>query len=447
MGWDRDRARQTIERVLSLAGSGDWQVELTARTSSHTRFARNEITTSGFAEDAGLVVTTAREGRSGTVSTNDLSDDGLKAAIARAAGMRDLMPVDPEWVEPLPPQTYPALQKYDDESARARAAERAPGIRSILALARRKELVAAGFYETGAAHRAIGNSKGNFGYHPATDTELSVTMRTSGGTGSGWASGYSPRFSEVDAKSLARHAAEKGIASASPRDVPAGDYTVVLEPAAVAALLITLQFGALSRRAADEGRSVFSKPGGGSRVGEKVANESVTLRSDPFDPRVPATPWNPGGGPGGGSTDGLPNRKVTWIDQGVLKTLVADRYWARVTGVEPTPIPASLVLSGGTASLDDLIASTGRGLLITRFWYIRTVNPQTCQLTGLTRDGLFLIDKGRMAGPVTNLRFNESPVVMLQNAEGMTHAVPAGRMVVPAIKSREFTFTSKSDAV
>ena len=447
MGWDRDRAHGMIERLLSLAGSGDWQVELTARTSSYTRFARSEITTSGLADDASLVVTAGREGRSGTVGTNDLSDDGLKAAIARAAGMRDLLPVDPEWVEPLPPQTYPALEKYDDETARARAAERAPGIRSILALARRRELVAAGFYETGATHRAVGNSAGNFGYHPATDTELSVTMRTSSGTGSGWASGYSPRFSEVDAKSLARRAAEKGIASVSPRDVPPGDYTVVLEPAAVAALLMTLQFGALSRRAVDEGRSVFSKPGGGSRVGEKVAHESVTLRSDPFDPRLPATPWSAGGGPGGGSTDGLPNRKVTWIDRGVLKALYADRYWARVTGVEPTPAPGSLVLDGGTRSLDDLIASTGHGLLVTRFWYIRTVNPQTAQLTGLTRDGLFLIENGTIAGPATNLRFNESPVVMLQNAEDMTPAVPAGRMVVPAIKSREFTFTSKSDAV
>src|SRR3989442_7478710 len=121
MSWDRDRAKQMIERVLSLAGSGEWQVELTAHTSSHTRFARNEITTSGFAEDAGLVLTAGREGRSGTVGTNDLSDDGLKAAIARAAEMRDLMPVDPEWVAPLPPQTYPVLEKHDEETARARA--------------------------------------------------------------------------------------------------------------------------------------------------------------------------------------------------------------------------------------------------------------------------------------------------------------------------------------
>jgi len=397
-------------------------------------------------EDAVLVLTAGREGRTGSLSTNDLSDDGLKEAIVRAAATRDLMPVDPERVDLLPAQTYPALEKYDDESARARAAEQAPGVKSTLALAHHRELVAAGFFETGVTHRAIGNSKGNFGYHLATDVELSVTMRTSGGTGSGWASGYSPRFAEVDAKSLARRAAEKGIASAAPRDVPPGDHTVVLEPAAVAALLMTLQFGALSRRAADEGRSVFSKQGGGSRVGEKVAHESVTLRSDPFDPRVPATPWSPGVS-GSGSTDGLPNRRVTWVDKGILKALYADRYWGRVTGVEPTPAPGSLVLDGGTQSLDDLIASTERGLLVTRFWYIRTVNPQSWQLTGLTRDGLFLIEKGKLAGPAANLRFNESPVVMLQNVEGMTPAVPAGRMVVPAVKTREFTFTSKSDAV
>ncbi len=445
-GWDHDRAQRTIERVLALAGKGEWQVELTARATSHTRFARNEITTSGLVEDAGVVLTATREGRSGTVSTNDLSDDGLKAAIARAAGLRDRMPVDTEWVEQLPPQSYPVLARFDAACAAARAADRAPGVKSVLSLARRKELVAAGFYETGATHRAVGNSRGNFAYHPATDAEMSVTLRTTGGTGSGWASGYSPRFAEIDAKSLARRAAEKGIASSSPRDLPPGDYTVILEPAAVAALVLTLQSGVLSRRAADEGRSVFSRAGGGSRVGEKAAHESVTLRSDPFDARVPATPWSPGGGPGGG-TDGLPNRKVTWIEKGVLKTLHADRYWGRTTGSEPTPAPGSLVLDGSTETFDDLVASTPRGLLVTRFWYIRTVNPQTWQLTGLTRDGLFLIEKGRIAGPVTNLRFNESPMVMLQNVEGMTAAEPAGRMVVPAVKAREFTFTSTSDAV
>ena len=446
MPFERDEAKQTIERVLSLRKDGDLEVELLARTSSHTRFARNEITTSGFVEDVILSVAARREGRSGEVSTNDLSSEGLKDVVARATTLRDLMPVDPEWVETLPPQKYPPLEKYDEQAARARAADRAGGVKSALSLAERRKLTAAGFYENAVERRAIGNNKGNFGYHVSSDVEFSVTMRTPDGTGSGWASSYSPRFSEVDPKSASRRAADKGAESAKPREVPPGDYTVILEPAAVAALVQTLQFGALSKRAADEGRSVFSKEGGGSLIGEKMAHESVTLRTDPFEPRVPALPWSEGG-PFGGSTSGLPNRRVAWIEKGVLKTLHADRYWAGKTGVEPTPFPSGLVLEGGTQTLEGLIASTERGLLVTRFWYIRAVNPQTWQLTGLTRDGLFMIEKGKIVYPAVNLRFNESPVVMLRNIEGMTPAVPAGRMLVPAIKSREFTFTSKSDAV
>jgi len=443
---DRDGAKQTIERVLSLRKDGDLEVELVARTSSHTRFARNEITTSGFVEDVALTVAARRERRSGAVSTNDLSSEGLKQAVTRAVELRDLMPVDPEWVETLPPQKYPTLEKYDREAERARAGDRAPGVKAALTLADRRKLTAAGFFENSVERRAIANSKGNFGFNESSDVEFSVTMRTSDGTGSGWASSYSPRFSEVDPKSLARRAADKGVESAKPREVPPGDYTVILEPDAVAALVQTLQFGALSKRAADEGRSVFSKEGGGNRIGEKVAHEAVTLRTDPMEPRVPAMPWS-AAGPFGGTASGLPNRRVAWIEKGVLKTMFADRYWAGKTGVEPTPFPASLVLEGGRETLDALIAGTDRGLLVTRFWYIRTVNPQTWQLTGLTRDGLFLIEKGKIAAPAVNLRFNESPVVMLQNIEGMTPAVPAGRMLVPAIKSREFTFTSKSDAV
>jgi predicted Zn-dependent protease len=446
MNWNRDEAKRTVDKTLSHSTGGDCEVSLEAGLSSHTRFARNEITTSGFTEELSLTITSRKDGRSGRITTDDLSTEGLKTAVARAEELRALMPVDPESVDSLPKQDYPALEKYDEASARARAADRAAGVKATLALARKKKLLTAGFFENTLAHRAIGNSKGNFGYYLSSGVEFSTTMRTQDGTGSGWAAGYSPRLSAIDPKEIAGRAAEKGTRSASPREVAPGDYTVILEPAAVANLLQGLQFGMMSARAADEGRSVFSKQGGGNRIGDKMFHESVTVRTDPFDPRVPALPWS-GGGFFGGDSGGLPNRKVTWIEKGILKTLFTDRYWARTTKTDPTPFPSSVVMEGGSSTLEDLIASTGKGLLVTRFWYIRTVNPQTAQLTGLTRDGLFLIEKGRIAGPVVNLRFNESPVVMLQNVEGMTAAAPAGRMVLPAIKSREFTFTSKSDAV
>jgi predicted Zn-dependent protease len=444
--WTPERARATIEQILSLRTQGDGEVAITARASSNTRFARNEITTSGFTRDLAVRITSVHEGRAGTITTNDLSPAGLKAAVARAEELRALTPPDPEMMELLPKQEYPALVKFHPESAAARAKKRAAGVKATLALAARQSLTAAGFYENESVIRAIGNSKGNFGFHRATDVSFSTTMRTADATGSGWAGGSSPRFAEVDPTSLARRAADKGVASARPREAPPGDYTVILEPEAVANLLQYLQFGALLARAADEGRSVFSKEGGGSRIGEKVAHESVSIVSDPFDPRVPGSPWS-GGGFFEGRTDPIPNRRVAWIEKGVLKALHTDRYWAKETGKEPTPFPGSVVMAGGTQTLEELIASTDKGLLVTRFWYIRGVNPQTAQLTGLTRDGLFIIEKGKITGPAVNLRFNESPVVMLQNVEGLTPAVPAGGMVLPAIKSRAFTFTSRSDAV
>jgi predicted Zn-dependent protease len=450
MPFTQDDTRRILHEALTAGATmgGDCEASLEATTGSHTRFARNEITTSGLTDDAVLTITIRKDGRSGTVSTNDFAPEAIRAAAGRAEAMRATMPVDPEAVELLSKQDYPAIEKFDPACAAARAADRAGGVKAALAVAKKRGLTAAGFFESETVTRAIANSKGNFGHHVATGAEFSTTMRTGDATGSGWASSWSPALAAIDAKGLARTAADKGVASARPREIDPGDYTVVLEPAAVAALLQAFQFGGLSRRAADEGQSVFAKQGGGNRIGEAIFPESVTLVSDPFDPRLPATPWSGGGFFGGAAgAAGIPSRKVAWIEKGVLKTLFTDRYWARATRSEPTPFPSSLALAGGSATIDDLIASTERGLLVTRFWYIRAVNPQTAQLTGLTRDGLFLIEKGKIAAPVVNLRFNESPVVMLQNLEAMSAAVPAGRMLVPAIKSRAFTFTSKSDAV
>jgi predicted Zn-dependent protease len=279
-------------------------------------------------------------------------------------------------------------------------------------------------------------------------------MRTDDGTGSGWAGLEAPDFAAIPAAEIARRAAKKAQDSAKPRDLEPGRYTVVFEPRAVNDLVENLTNG-LSRRAADEGRSFFSKPGGGNRIGEKIFAESVTIRSDPFDLRVPGRPWIGGagggflgfGGFGGGNFAGLPTRKTTWVEKGVLKNLSADRYWAKKIGEEPLPQSGGLVMEGGTGTVRDLIAGTDRGLLVTRFWYIRTVNPQTVQLTGLTRDGVWLIENGKVVAAVNNFRFNDSPVNLLKNIEAMSAAESTGDMVVPAIRARDFNFTSKSDAV
>jgi predicted Zn-dependent protease len=208
-------------------------------------------------------------------------------------------------------------------------------------------------------------------------------------------------------------------------------------------------------RAADEGRSYFSKQGGGTRVGEKIFADAVTLASDPFDARVPGRPWAGGGGAGGpgfggggaGGFTGLPARRVVWVEKGVLRNLSVDRWWASRNGREPVPYSGSLVMEGGSGSVDDLVRGTERGLLVTRFWYIRVVNPQSLQATGLTRDGIWLVENGKVSRPVNNFRFNESPVRLLQNVEALSAAVSTGTMVVPGIRARDFNFSSKSDAV
>ena len=341
-----------------------------------------------------------------------------------------------------------------EDTAKAGAVERSVGVGAALKLARERKLNASGFSEATSRWTAIANKKGNFGYHAGSSASFSTTMRTEDGTGSGWAGLDAPRFSEIPAADLAERAAKKAIGSAKPRDIEPGRYTVILEPKAVDDL-VELLAGSFSMRTADEGRSFLSKPGGGNRVGEKVFADAVTIRSDPFDPRVPARPWAGGGtggflgfgGTGGAGFTGLPTRKTTWVDKGVVKELSVDRYWATKANTAPRPFFGSIVMEGGKGTVDDLIAGADKALLVTRFWYIRSVNPQIVQVTGLTRDGVWLIEKGKVTGAVTNLRFNDSPVNLLKNIEAMSAPVSTGEMVVPAIRARDFLFTSKSDAV
>jgi len=266
-------------------------------------------------------------------------------------------------------------------------------------------------------------------------------VRDAAGTSSGWAAQPAVKIEEIDGAAIARSAIEKCLRWKNPNRLDPGKYTVVLEPTAVGDLLPGIVSG-FAARAAAEGRSFLSKPGGGTLLGEKLFPDSITLRTDPFSPLYSVLPWSSGT---------LPADRITWIEKGVVKNVFYDRYWAAKVGHPATPSPASLLLDGGETSLGDLIATVERGLLVTRFFYIRTVNPQTLQMTGLTRDGLFLIENGKITSPVVNFRFNESPVRMLQNTIGIGKAVRTrgmeDGMVTPPIVVKDFPFTSISDAV
>jgi predicted Zn-dependent protease len=439
----REQAQELTEKILKLSKFPECSVFLNVNEQAFVRFANNGVTTSGFTVERTVGISSTRDGRTGSADTTDLSNSALEAAVRRSEEIATIAPPDPEHVGPLGPQKYADYDNWDDRTAKARAPEMVPHLKAIIDAAVAKKLVAAGFIMRAASVNTLANKAGNFSYERATDSGITTTVRTANGSSSGWAGEPSVRIAELNGSELASRAIEKCMRwTQKPVKLQPGKYTVVLEPTAAADLLQRIAFS-LSARSADEGRSFLSKKGGGTHLGDKLFAEIVTLRSDPFDRRFPTNI---------AVASGLPARAITWIEKGVVKNLSYDRYWAAKTGKEPTPGAQSLILDGGEGRAADLIKDVERGLLVTRFWYIRVVNLQTVQMTGLTRDGLFLIEKGQVTQPVMNFRFNESPVRLLQNTikvgkpQRARGAEGAG-MIAPPIVAKDFLFSSISDAI
>ncbi len=447
------QAKDLAKKVISYSTFPGCDVSISSTERSSIRFALNGITTSGFTLDQSMSITAEKDGRTGSTAVDEFDDKSLREAVQRTEQLALLSPPNPEREGPIGPQKYAAHENFDAKTAGARNDLMIPHVRAIIEGAKAKGLVAAGFFERTTTHSAIANKEGNFGFGRTTDAHLSTTVRTADGSSSGWASQPSVRIEDIDGALIGETAIEKCMAWKSPRRLEPGKYTVVLEPTAVGDLVQLLGM-AFMARSAEEGRSVLSKRGGGTRLGEKIFPEGIMLRSDPFNKLYSVMPWGGGGGGGrgGGGRTGLPAAPMTWIEKGEVKNLFYDRYWAAKAGKQPTPFPGNLVLEGGGKSLAELIASVERGLLVTRFWYIRSLNQQTLQYTGLTRDGLFLIEKGKVTAPVVNFRFNESPVRLLQNtiAMGSPVRVRGGEgqgMIAPPLVVKDFPFTSISDAV
>ncbi len=453
----QDEAQKLAEKVLGMSSFPECQVTITAQEQAYTRFANNGITTAAFSLRHNLSIVTTRDARTGSYATNDLDDDSLLAAVKKAEELAALTPPNSERLGPVGPQQFPKTFDFDERTANARSPEMIPHVKTIIDLAMKQKLVAAGLVERSHRITAIANETGLFGFHNASDSQLTTTIRMADGSSSGWAGQPSIKLSGIDSARLAETAIEKCRRWKNPQKFDPGNYTVVLEPTACGDL-VRLMIGAFNARSTEEGRTFLSKRGGGTLLGEKVFPEFVTLRSDPFDPRQPSSPW---------TGDWLPARALTYVDKGVIANLGYDRYWAEKTGKKPNGGgggggrggggggfggAGSLIMEGTGAPLEKLIASVDRGLLVTHFWYIRGVNQQTLQNTGLTRDGLFLIENGKITTPIMNFRFNESPVRLLKNTKmvGQTARVrglEGGMMVAPAIVASDFPLTSISDAI
>jgi predicted Zn-dependent protease len=440
----REDAQAIAERVTRFSKADGIDINLGSNHNTNVRFADNQMSTAGAVTDAGLAVQSWFGPKHAVVTTNDLSEASLRRCVEQSEILARLAPDDPEAMPLLEPQQYLPVQAYFESTANAGAGERAAAALTALRPVRAAgDLKAAGYLVVGAGATALANSKGMFAYHRSTSTNYTITVRTSDGTGSGWAAADHPDWAQVDFARVSQRAIEKARASRDPRAVEPGRYTVILEPQAVGDL-VQLIAGYADARLADEGRSPFSKQGGGNKLGEKIVDSRVTLFSDPTDAQLLGQPFD---------GEGMRLARQTWVENGELRTLQTSRFWAQKQNRTATGGATSLKMQGGSSSMDEMIRSTDRGILVTRLWYLREVDPRTILYTGLTRDGTFLIEQGRISRSIRNLRFNESPLFMLNNlemlgaAERLGGTEAGGAVVMPALKVRDFNFTSLSEAV
>lgn len=436
-------AKALCQKILSYSKADECEVNILGEVRGNIRYARNEVSTSGMLINKNIQVQSAFGKKVGIATIDEFDDASLEKVVRRAEELARLAPENPEHVGVLEPQTYLKSNGYFESTAAINPDKRADAVAKSLELTRSQNLTAAGFLEDRHGFSAMMNSKGLFAYYPSSNVNFSLTVRTQDGTGSGYvAKGFSD-FNKLDTVAATKTAIQKSVGSVGAKAIEPGKYTVILEPTAASVLLENIFFS-MDARSADEGRSYFSKTGGKSKLGDKIVDERVTFYSDPQHPDLPASPW---------SGDGQAQSKMMWIDKGVVKNLAYSRFWAKEKGVKPVPFPNNMIMAGGTATLDEMIKSTQKGILVTKLWYIRSVDPQTLLLTGLTRDGTFYIENGKIKFPIKNLRFNESPIIMLNNLEtlGIPERVVSTESeqnyVIPPMKIREFTFSSLSDAV
>ena len=435
--YTKEEARKILEKALSFSKADTCEINLNGYNSGNIRYARNTVSTSGYSSTQSLAVQSSFGKKSGTATIDEFDDASLEKVVRRAEELANLSPENSEFMEPLGPQVYDESISFSESTANISPEYRAEVASSSIDPAAAKDVTAAGFLNDSAGFSAMINSKGLFAYNQSTDVDFTVTMRTNDGTGSGWVSRDFNDVTKFDAAEAAKTAIDKAVMSREAKAIEPGKYTVILEPAASSDLLRNM-FRSLDARSADEGRSFMSAADGANKLGQKIVDERVNIWSDPLNPEVPTSTWN---------GEGQPLKKTTWLENGVVKNLAYDRFWAKEKGVDPVPFPSNVIMAGGDQSLEDLIKSTKKGILVTRLWYIRSVDPQTLLYTGLTRDGTFYIENGQIKYPVKNFRFNESPIIMLNNLETLGKQVRINGNLIPYMKVRDFTFTSLSDAV
>ena len=432
--------RRIAEKIFKLSDADETEVEIGMVSDALTRFANNTIHQNVAEQVLNVSVRTVLDGRTARATTNKTDDESLRRVVDTSKTLARSQPRNPDLL-PMPgPQKYGKVSRYFENTAHATPADRARAVARVAEMAEKNKQTAAGIFTTGVTQSAIANTRGLFASHRQTRAEFSITILES--DSSGWAKANSPDLAQIDPQALARSASEKSAASRKPTEVPPGRWTVILEPSAVLDLVGQLFYDFAGTAMADQ-RSCFNK-----RMGKKILGDNITLRDDVFHPLQSGAPYD---------GEGIPRQKILLVEKGVPTNLVYSRATAKKMKAKPTghgfslpndmgEAPMNLVFGGGDSSVDDMVRSTGRGILVTRMWYIREVDPYEKVLTGMTRDGTFLVEDGKIAGGIRNFRFNQGILEMLSNVEMLGPSVRAAgeesfEMVVPPMKARNFNFS------
>ncbi len=423
-----------LDSVLGECSADETAVHYRGHRFLATRFADNAITQNTGGAEEEVTVEACFGSRRASASTNKLERSALAETVARAEDVARSSPEDPEHVALPGPQEYGDRPKRLFEGVeRMPPEEVADDVLKVVERAKAQQLTSSGFFQAGSLTRAVANSSGLSAYDGETYVDYSTTVH--GANGSGKAAQSQSNRERIDIDRLAETAVDSAAAAQGPVEVDPGDYTVIFEPLAVAGMLGFLTW-MLSARDADEGTTVFAE-----QVGTQLLDESVTIELRVDDPILPAPLYG---------QDGLAVRPIKWVERGVVKRLYHDRYWAREKGTVADAARLPLFMAGGELETSDLISRCEHGLLVKNLWYIRIVDRKSLVLTGMTRDGVFLVEDGEIVRPVKNLRWNESPITFLKNVQALSRPERIsgwGEMMLPAVLSTDFSFTSTTDSI
>jgi predicted Zn-dependent protease len=462
--------QDTVERALAAARPGGETVVIADETSTaNLRWAGNTLTTNGVASSRSLTVIAIDRRADGTAGVGTVTRSGVtpgqvedlvreaeKAAVEASPAEDAAGLVPGETTRRSEDSSWSSAARATDFGVfRTFAAQLGETLRAAEAAGRKLY----GFAEHGVTSTFLGTSAGVRARYDQPAGRLELNAKSADLTRSAWAGAATRDFADVDVAALDAGLAERLSWQSRKVDLPAGRYETLLPPTAVSDMLTYMYWSAGARDAA-EGRTVFSKPGGGTRVGDRLSAQPLDLFSDPSYPDLECAPFVVAHASGRDSSvfdNGLPSPRVSWLEAGTLSALHSSRYSAGLAGLPVTPSVDNLILTapGATASLEQMIASTKRGLLLTCLWYIRVVDPQTLLLTGLTRDGVYLVEDGEVVGAVNNFRYNESPVAMLSRVVevGATEkTLPRewgdyfNRAAMPPLRIEGFNMSSVSQA-